>query len=86
MVQKEDKEIKLVKNGSDALKEKIVDGDRKDERKELKAVKSQKPDLKKSKSYGAPSTTEYIPSKQKVKHSFSVVPSASQNSKGTSWI
>ena len=59
-----------------------ADSASKDEEKEKKLAKHQKPDLKKSKSYGAPSTQDYVPQKQKFKHSLSVVPNSSKNSKG----
>ena len=86
LIDKENREKMSNKRGADVVKEALpnVGSSKRDQVKEQKAAMPQKPDLKKSKSYGAPSTLDYAPPKQKVKHSLSATPNSAKNSKGMS--
>ena len=84
LIQKEHKQKVSNKDGAGVLEEALpdIDSNQKEDTKDQKATKPHKPDLKKSKSYGLPSTLEYAPPKQKFKHSLSAVPNSSKNPKG----
>jgi len=83
LIQKEHEQKISSKDGTGILEEALPDvgSNRKEETKDQKATNPQRPDLKKSKSYGITSTVEYAPPKQKFKHSLSAVPNSSKNSK-----
>ena len=83
--EKKNREANSNESESQEAKEIIETDGNQEERKDKKGkVKYQKPDLKKSKSYGAPSMRDYVPSKPKFKQCLSVDPSFSKDSKGFS--